>query len=142
MLCALILRIGVGTNRFIRNSFMAILFSLRVFFLEICWNEIAEKIFLHILFCWTCLTCGLNRSLTSNNTQRYSLDNGGFSSAIMVYFYMNEYVNKQNCRILSHRSTNHIKFKAFQCIQFVWISSWQLHRSITQPWKFGLFLCK
>ena len=33
-------------------------------FPEICSDKVVENIFLLVLFCWSCLTWGLNRALT------------------------------------------------------------------------------
>ena len=44
------------------------------FWPEICWEELAEEIFLHILFYWRCLS--FNRDLMYNKPAHYSLPYG------------------------------------------------------------------
>ena len=64
---------------FLRNHFLAILFTylFRVFARNLISKRRHGNIFF-ILFCWKCVTWGLNRGLMSNKTTHYLFDYGHY----------------------------------------------------------------
>ena len=71
-------------ERFFEKVVMAIFDLLSEFLPQIGREKTVEKIFFMFCFAGNCLTCYLNRSLTSNNTTLYLQDYADFNNMLLL----------------------------------------------------------
>ena len=107
MLCALILYVSGGTysltstpnDRFLRNFFVAGLFTLRVFDRNLLREEVDEEIFFIFHFWW--LTCN-----TNNKPTHYILDHGDFNLHTYIKVYCKQSILKTYNKSLNLKTTH------------------------------------